>query len=59
MAAYVDMFDYVLLEGAGDPATETALPQHRLHEVNVVGDFRLYAVRRNGMTHEIVAGADD
>ena len=46
-AAYVGMFDYVLLEGPGDPETEAQLPQARLTPVNAVGDFRLYAVRKS------------
>lgn len=47
LAAYVGLFDYVLLEGSGDPDAEAALPQDRLEEVNAVGDFRLYAVRKS------------
>jgi surface antigen len=47
LAAYVGMFDYVLLEGSGDPQTEAQLPQARLIPVNAVGDFRLYAVRKS------------
>ena len=49
-AAYVGLFDFVLLEGSGDLDAEASLPQDRLEEVNAVGDFRLYAVRKS-MAH--------
>ncbi|HKD47768.1 MAG TPA: hypothetical protein VKB67_08785 [Rhizomicrobium sp.] len=42
---YVAGFDYVLLEGPGDPKTEARLPLARLKKVNAVGDFRLYEVK--------------
>lgn len=46
LGAYVRMFDYVLLEGPGDPKAEAQLPKANLIPVTMAGDFRLYAVRR-------------
>lgn len=42
--AYIGLFDYVLLEGPGDPIDEARLPLGELRQVDRTGDFRLYAV---------------
>lgn len=53
LKAYIGLFDYVLLEGPGDPVTEAKLPRARLKQVNQVGDFRLYAVEPSNVTEAL------
>ncbi len=58
-AAYIARFDYVLLEGPGDPKSEAGLPRARLTPVNAAGDFRLYAVKPAPTSPHVANGPPD